>query len=65
MLAQTLPLFLAQGGMIAVVGIVCAILFGGVGGFLGYFIYKLINKLTKDEYYIIRHKKTEKNQIMS
>ena len=40
MLAQTLPLFLAQGGMIAVVGIVCAILFGGVGGFLGYFIYK-------------------------
>ena len=40
MLAQTLPLFLAQGGIVAVVGIVCALVFGGVGGFLGYFIYK-------------------------
>ncbi len=40
MLAQTLPLFLAQGGLVAVVGIVCALVFGGVGGFLGYFIYK-------------------------
>ncbi len=42
MLAQTFPLFLAPGGVVAVVGIVCALLFGGVGGFLGYFIYKRI-----------------------